>query len=455
MPSFIVTTLGCKVNQSESDGIAQQLKYAGWIPANGEKEPDLCIINTCTVTSKASLQSRQAVRQAIRANPGARILVTGCYAQTEPDEIKKIKGVHYLIGHAGKHQIPELTRLPDPPAIWRAGGGQVIAPSEKEPAWPVSIWKDISHEHDFNQTPVSVSGNKTRPFLKIQDGCDSYCTYCIVPYARGRSRSMLPENVFQNLEALKKAGYHEVVLTGVHLGSYGLDLRRPRTTSLTGLLNRIHESRIIDRVRLSSIDPHELNADIIKLVAASGGFCRHFHIPLQSGDDLILKRMHRPYRAALFRNLVEKIHKLIPDAAIGVDILIGFPGETDAAFKNTYSLIKELPVAYLHVFPFSPRKGTPAYKYSDQVPAAMIKTRCRQMRELGSVKKQEFYKKLSGKKVEVLLEGKRHAQTGLLKGLTPNYVPVLVKGEDSLKNTVVKVRIDKIDGSNAVFGTIC
>ena len=437
MPSFTVTTLGCKVNQSESEGIAQQLISSGWVLANGEKESDLCIINTCTVTRKASMQSRQAVRQAIRTNPGARIFVTGCYAQTEPDEIKKIKGVHYIIAHAGKHKIPEM----------------IISASEKKLAYPVSIWSDIGHEYNFEQIPVSVFGNRTRPLLKIQDGCDSFCTYCIVPYARGPSRSMPLENVLQNLKLLKETGYHEVVLTGVHLGSYGLDLPRPGT-SLTELLNRIHESKIIDRVRLSSIEPHEITEDIIKLVAESGSFCHHFHIPLQSGDALILKRMHRPYRASLFKNLVEKIHKLIPDAAIGVDILIGFPGETDDAFENTYSLIKELPVSYLHVFPFSPRKGTLADKYSDKIPATIIKTRCQKMRELGDVKKQKFYRKLTGKKVEVLLEGKRHAQTGLLKGITPNYVPVLVKGEDNLKNTIVNVRIEEVDSNNSVFGTL-
>ncbi len=434
-PRFRITTLGCKVNQYESDAIARKLKDSGGVQVSGENKADLCIINTCTVTQKAAMQSRQAVRQAIRYNPDARIIVTGCYAQTEPDAIKKIDGVHHIIGHGDKHKIPDM----------------VLSP-EKGPL-PSLVHRNIVSEGHFKQIPVTVSGNRTRPFLKIQDGCDTFCTYCIVPYARGRSRSMPLETVLENIRDLKQAGFHEVVLTGVHLGAYGLDLS-PQT-GLTALLDRIRESNAMDRVRLSSIEPHELTRDIIQLVANTEIFCDHFHIPLQSGDDRILERMHRPYTGSFFRDLIVKIKDQIPDAAIGVDTLIGFPGETERAFENTYSLIEKLPVTYLHVFPFSSRPGTPAAKYSQKVPSKIIKARCEKMRRLGNEKKHTFYKKFMGKTVEILIESKRDKATGLLKGITSNYIPVHVDGKDDLFNTLARVKIQKINQHNTVFGVLC
>jgi threonylcarbamoyladenosine tRNA methylthiotransferase MtaB len=441
MPIFNFTTLGCKVNQYESDAIAKSLKEAGWVSALKGKETNLFIINTCTVTQKASMQSRQAVRKAIRSNPNACIVVTGCYAEVEPDEIKKINGVHYIIGHADKHRIPEI----------------IIDGKEKDsPApefHPLTIRHDVTLEHKFQPTPViAASGNRTRPILKIQDGCDNFCTYCIVPYARGRSRSMPLENVLENIRQLSKSGFREVVLSGIHLGCYGLDLL-PKT-SFAELLKCIHEARIIKRIRLSSIEPDELSGDIIKIVADSDIFCHHFHIPLQSGDDLILKRMHRHYSRSFFRDMMIRIREMIPDAAIGVDVLIGFPGETEKAFENTYSLIKKLPATYLHVFPFSARKDTPANSYPNKVPSQVIKNRCLKMRELGRYKKKEFYKKLIGKKVELLIEGTRSKTTGHLKGITSNYVPVFISGKDNLKNCIVQARIDKLYGNGAVLGRI-
>ena len=432
--TFRITTLGCKVNQSESDIMAHQLKNSRWHPAPPKEKADLCIINTCTVTQKASMQSRQAVRQAIRSNPGARIIVTGCYAQTEPDEIGKIEGIHHIIGHADKSKIPDMVL------------------SEKQAPCPRLLWKNIFSEHNFDPAAAATSRTRTRPFLKIQDGCDSFCTYCIVPYARGRSRSMPIENVLENIKQFRRAGFHEVVLTGVHLGAYGLDLT-PKT-GLTALLHRIYASNPIHRVRLSSIEPHELTDELIHLMAKAEIFCHHFHLPLQSGDDLILKKMHRPYTRSLFKNQVVKINELLPDAAIGVDTLIGFPGETQKAFENTYSLINDLPVTYLHVFPFSARKGTPAASYPQQVDSKTIKARCKKMRRLGLEKKKAFYQRFTGKSVEILIEDKRDKFTGLLKGISTNYIPVYVAGEDNVKNTLVHARIDGVKTGNTVYGII-
>ena len=438
MPKFTITTLGCKVNQFESEALAQKLSDDGqWVILRDKEIADLCIINTCTVTQKASMQSRQAIRQAIRSHPKARIIATGCYAQTEPDEIKKIKGVHHVIGHFDKHKIPDI----------------ILA--GKENFLPSPVLKQKLHH--FNSMPSAGLGYRTRPFLKIQDGCNSFCTYCIVPYARGPSRSLPPEQVLDNINIIHQAGYHEVVLTGIHLGNYGVDLGK-RKVSLLDLLNRIRKSCTIDRVRLSSIEPCELTEDIINFVAQSGSrpgkICRHFHIPLQSGDDFILKRMHRPYSRSFFINLVENIHMLLPDSAIGVDTLIGFPGESDEAFENTYSLLEQLPVSYLHVFPFSARKGTTAYSYPDRIDSKVIKQRCRKLRTLGNLKRNVFYNKFKSKKLEILIEGRQSKTSGLLRGTTSNYIPVLVKGEDKLKNTITDVTIDEVNDNNQVFGTI-
>ena len=438
---FTITTLGCKVNQYESEVIAQYLIGAGWSAARSGENADLFLINTCAVTQKASMQSRQAIRKAIRSHPNACIVVTGCYAEVEPDEIKKINGVHYIIGHADKHKIPEII----------IDGKENESPTPE--FYPLTIRHDIKQEHKFQPTLVTgSSGNRTRPLLKIQDGCDNFCTYCIVPYARGRSRSMPLETVLANIKLLKMSGYREVVLSGIDLGRYGLDLVLP--TTLSDLLKQINFLQPIDRVRLSSIEPNEITEDIISIVADSDIFCHHFHIPLQSGDDHILKRMHRHYSRSFFRDMVIRIHEMIPDAAIGVDTLIGFPGETEKAFENTYSLIEKLPVTYLHVFPFSGRKGTPANSYPDKVPSQVIKDRCLKMREMGNNKKMEFYKKLIGKKVQLLIEGTRSRSTGHLKGITSNYVPVFVSGKDNLKNHIVQARIDKVYGNEAVFGRL-
>ena len=264
---------------------------------------------------------------------------------------------------------------------------------------------------------------------------------------------MALEKVMENIDQLKHAGYQEVVLSGIHLGCYGLDLR-PGKVGLIDLLESIDTFRPIDRVRLSSIEPLELTEDIIRLVAASEHICHHFHIPLQSGDDQILERMHRPYTSQKFRDIVSKIHELMPDAAIGVDTLIGFPGETETAFHNTYSLINDLPVSYLHVFPFSSRKGTPAAGYPDQVSKSIIKSRSRRMRTLGMKKKTVFFNKFLGKSLHIIVESKRDSASGHLKGVTSNYIPVIAAGPEELKNRMVKVILDRLNGHHSVFGTI-
>jgi threonylcarbamoyladenosine tRNA methylthiotransferase MtaB len=435
MPKFRINTLGCKVNQSESEAIAGQLTSTDWLPAGNGDAAEITIINTCTVTQKAAMQSRQAVRRAIRDNPNSRIVVTGCYAQIEPAVLEKISGVHYIIGNADKHRIGEIL------AAHRHSAG--------DPA--IAICNDIRLSDHLKPSHHLVSSSRSRPFLKIQDGCDAFCTYCIVPFARGPSRSLPVTDVLDSVKALSAAGYQEIVLSGIHLGRYGCDLIP--ASSLGELLDHIERADQIQRVRLSSIEPLELTDELIQRVALSTRFCRHFHIPLQSGDDRILQKMKRPYTTEEFRQRVTDIRKQIPDAAIGVDTLIGFPGETDEAFRNTYELIQELPVTYLHVFPFSARPGTPAARYPNPVAPDVIKARCEQMRRLGQAKRSEFFQNFIGKTLEILVESTRDAATGRLKGISSNYIPVLTDADEDQIHKLISVQLtDPID--DALMGTI-
>ena len=381
------------------------------------------------------MQSRQTIRSIIRANPDAEIIVTGCHAQTAPEEIKKIKGVHCITGHKDKFNIAEAVLLQE----------QKFKDLTQFNLLPFPESNQCTDNRFYSFSPA-VTGNMTRAYLKIQDGCNAFCTYCIVPYARGRSCSMPENDVMEHLENLREQGYTEAVITGIHAGMYGLDFKK--RSSLFRLLKKIDELKPIHRIRLSSIEPKELTDDIIELAAGTSTICDHFHIPLQSGDDEILKRMKRPYNTDFFRKLILKIHALMPYAAIGVDILQGFPGESEKAFKNTYDLINELPVSYLHVFPFSPRKGTPAFNYPDKVKPEILKYRCSVMRELGKEKKMQFIENNIGRKIESIIQNKRDRETGMLKAVTSNYLTVLVAGEDQLKRKIVEIILKRPESDN-------
>ncbi len=424
MKSFTVTTLGCKVNQYESEAISEQLVDKGWHPVDKGANADLCVINTCTVTGKAAMQSRQLARKIIRSHKQALVAVTGCYAQVAPEVFGLMPGVHWVVGNAFKHQIPQL------------------AESQDE-HWPVlTIVEDLSTSRLFQDLAITRFGNRTRPFVKIQDGCDAFCTYCIIPYARGRSRSLKPEIVTKRIKGLREAGYCEIVLCGIHIGQYGQDLTP--LTSLVKLVRALDIPQGPQRLRLSSIEPMELSQDLIRLMTNSERICPHLHIPLQSGDDGVLKAMNRPYSAQFFRDLIHHIIHMMPHAAIGVDVLIGFPGETERAFENTCRLIQGLPVAYLHVFPFSAQRGTVAESLPNRVSPETIKNRCHHMRAIGQTKRTQFYERHVGSTCEVLIEGTPDKATGYLRGFTKNYIPVLVKGSEGLFHQLVEVRLDSV-----------
>ncbi len=427
-----IITLGCKVNQSESEAVAACCRnHNGWGNHGHNGGGGLCIINTCAVTQKAEMQSRQAVRKAVRSHPDAAIVVTGCYAQRDPDAFAAIAGVDYVIGQADKHRIPEIIHTEKP--VCSAGDTAQCAPG------PEIRHTDISGYRHFDPMPAPAASARTRPFLKIQDGCDTFCSYCIVPYTRGRSRSLPPYQAVSAFRELLETGAPEIVLSGIHIGKYGTDLN-PQT-SLCNLLKTLDAIEGGHRIRLSSVEPTEFTDELLGVIRHSARICPHFHVPLQSGDPRVLKKMKRPYDPALFSERIEKIRSLFPAAAIGADVLIGFPGEDDAAFEQTRGLIERLPLTYLHVFPYSPRPGTPAARFSGAVPQAQIKERCRTMRALGIEKKRRFYQGMIGKTLDVVIEETRGQNNSLSKGLSENYIPVYAENASGLQGLRTRCRI--------------
>jgi threonylcarbamoyladenosine tRNA methylthiotransferase MtaB len=411
-----MATLGCKVNQYESAGIAEALVAYGFDIVPIDEHADYYIINTCTVTGRSDIESRRLIRRAARINPRAHIVVTGCYAKLAAETLKKMPGVALVTNH--KALIPASI------AAAKAQQPLHMGPAES------------LHDH-AELRPVRFRGH-TRAFLKIQDGCSSRCSYCIVPLARGPNRSVPEKDVIDRMAELRRAGFREIVLTGIHLGIYGTDLNP--ATDLTRMVKRIHEDRAVERLRLSSIEPLEITDELIELLQRSEMICRHLHIPLQSADDGILKRMGRPYDSTFFARLLERIWSKVPDLGVGVDVMVGFPGEDERAFLRSLQFIADLPVAYLHVFPYSERPGTAAAGLPGKVPDADKKIRTRDMRMLGANKRMHFAKRFIGSKLRVLVEGKPDPETGLWRGFSDNYIPVLLRdGNASLVNHIVDV----------------
>jgi threonylcarbamoyladenosine tRNA methylthiotransferase MtaB len=429
--TFKIITLGCKLNQYESAYLEESLASAGLSRVGNKEEADVTVVNTCTVTQRASYQSRQALRRAIRENPLGVTAAVGCYAQVYPAELAKIKGVDLIAGNGAKGKLRDL--LPN-------GNGD-----ER----PRIFTDDFDPNSEFEFLPIKRFGDRTRGFLKIQDGCESFCSYCVVPLARGPLRSLLPSKVIAMMHSLAASGHREVVLTGVNLGKYGCDLH-PRS-GLRELLRLIGKEDLPLRVRLSSIEPTEIDEALIETIASEPWLCPHFHIPLQSGDDEILAMMNRTYTARDFAGLVARIHEEMPLAAIGVDTMAGFPGEGHAAYQNTAALIRDLPISYLHVFPYSARKGTVAAEFPDRVPEQVIKERTAELRELGRRKRRAFYESCLGETFAVLVEDWQSEREGMVKGLSENYLRVAFHASRLTPNELIPVKIDGI-GEDKLFG---
>jgi threonylcarbamoyladenosine tRNA methylthiotransferase MtaB len=433
MVRIAVATLGCKVNQCESAGIAEAFAARGMTLVPFEEAADGYIINTCTVTGRTDYQSRQLIRRAIRQNPAAAILVTGCYAQRAPEEIARISGVRFIAGNAEKERIPDIL-------------------CETTAGVPRILVGDIRKEKGISRLGATVFPEHTRVFLKIQDGCDAFCGYCIVPHTRGASRSLPPEEVLERIASISRAGCREIVLTGIHLGAWGRDLQ-PRS-DLATLVRRIADGCAVERLRLSSIEPRELNGEIIALIGTSGTVCRHLHIPLQSGDDGILAAMLRNYDAAFFRDLVRKLYTTVPGIAIGIDVMAGFPGETEEAFENTLRMVEEMPIAYLHVFPYSRRPGTPAATMAGQVSDEGKKRRAERLRAVGAAKRQAFAERFINTPLQVLVEGRTDKNSGYPVGFSDNYIPVAVRGGGAAANRIVRVMPETFRGGRLIAEVI-
>jgi threonylcarbamoyladenosine tRNA methylthiotransferase MtaB len=423
MAKFSVLTFGCRCNQADSAAIREGLCRRSMTESENRLDADLIVVNTCTVTHRTDQQVRQAVRRLHRENPTARLVVTGCYAERDPGVLAAIPGVNLVLGNADKEHLAEIVDN-----YGQDSHGRIFhAP--------------LDAGCDYLLPPMSLTGGKTRPLIKLQDGCDARCSYCIVPRVRGQGRSARPADVLAEIRSLVDQGFQEIVLTGVHLGAFGLKTKGH--ARLIDLLRRIVEIPRLGRIRLSSIEPMHFDRAIIELAAASPIFARHFHIPLQSGSDRILRRMRRPYTAARFQELLRRIQDALPDVGLGTDVIVGFPGETDQDFSETCAIIQESPLSYLHVFPFSPREGTDAFSMPDRISSPVMKDRLRTLLEISRSKSLGFRRRFTGKVLPAITLA-REEELGAAIALTGNYIHARVPGLSVPPNRLVDIRIEDV-----------
>jgi threonylcarbamoyladenosine tRNA methylthiotransferase MtaB len=454
MPSFFIEQFGCRATQADGAAIERQLLDRGCTSAPSPAAADIVVLNTCTVTASADAQARDAIRKLHAANPSVRLIVTGCYAQRAPEELAALPGVDWVVGNSHKPQIPRLidglSRVASPaPAESRnnffpaAALHSDSAPFSFDSTVPFHSFVGAQHvapRHgniltgnifdltEFLSAPVlGGESNHTRPTLKIQDGCDSRCSYCVIPFVRGKSRSLPPDDVIQEIQCLTESGFREIVLSGINLGTYGRDLS-PRV-EFESLLRRILDETAVERLRISSIEPLDVTQDLVDLFARTDRIAQHFHMPLQSASDRILAAMHRWYRAEHYARRVELIHERLPHAAIGADVITGFPGETEDDHAATMAFIERLPFTYLHVFSFSKRPGTKAAALSNEVPGATIKRRARELRALSEAKSASFRQSQLGRTLRVLtLRPSESPDSGTTPTLSSNYLKLAVPG---------------------------
>lgn len=404
---FLIATFGCRTNQADSDALREALKSRSFQETDRAREADLIVVNSCTVTHRSDQQVRQMTRRLIRENPEAKVFVTGCYAQRNPAALSKIPGVAAVVGNSRKRELVEL-----------AAAEEAVPPTENELAR--LYLDDFKKTRSMELTPSIEIGGKTRPFVKIQDGCDAKCTYCIIPSVRGPSRSAPVQQILGHVQRLVRIGFREIVLTGIHIGTYGTYLQ-PRCP-LDELLKRILEVPGLGQVRISSIEPMALSERIIELAAEEPRIAPHFHICLQSGSDSVLKRMLRPYNASRFGSIVERVRNRLPHAAIGTDLIAGFPGETSAEHRETVRFVSQLPFTYLHVFPYSDRSGTIASEMNGKVRNRTIRSRAAELRAISEDKNRRFRESFMGQSLRFLTL--TEVRDGHRSGISGNYLKV-------------------------------
>lgn len=429
MKTAAFCTLGCKVNQYETEAMEELFSAAGYEIVPYSQIADVYVINTCSVTSMGDAKSRRMIRRARKLNPEAIIAVTGCYAQTAPEEVLAIEGVNLVVGNQEKSKITEKV--------------EALSNNIK-----VNDVLDIMHTHEFEHLNITHYDNRTRAFIKIQDGCSQFCSYCIIPYARGPVRSRAESEILDEIRTLTSHGFTEFILAGIHVASYGHDLP---SASLEQLINKVDKIDGVKRIRLSSIEPMTLNRDFVENIKNCTKLCPHFHISLQSGCDETLKRMNRKYTTAQYADIVDGLRTAFPDVAITTDIMTGFPGETDEEFENTAKFTSEIAFADAHVFQYSQRKGTPAARRKDQIRPEIKEERSKRIIDITQKSRNEFLKKFVGRNMEVLFE--QPVQGGYFEGKTSNYITVYVKTNENLHSKYKTVRLSETkDG--IIYGEI-
>jgi len=430
VPRVAFTTLGCKVNQFESEVMEGLFKQRGYEIVDFSQPADVYIINTCSVTHLGERKSRQLIRRAIRLNRNATVAVTGCYAQVSPDQVEAISGVSVIVGTKERHRIVDLV--------------EEAAQEQRQ----VNVVTDIMTAQEFEDIPLFDTPGRTRAFLKIQEGCTNFCTYCIIPYARGPLRSRPLASITGEARKLAEAGFKEIVLTGIHLGAYGRDTGGEVT--LVDAVKAVLVNQGILRLRLGSLESIEVSDELIEIMQHDSRLCPHLHLPLQAGDDRVLEAMNRQYTTEEYKQLVENIVLRIPDIAVSTDIIVGFPGETLEMFNNCLKFVESMAFARIHVFPYSRRKGTPAAEYPEQIAEDEKKRRVQAMQDLAEKKAEAFCTRFIGKEMPVLFES---CTNGIIDGLTGNYLRIYGTGEAAMVGTVRQVRLEK-SYKDGIWGTI-
>jgi threonylcarbamoyladenosine tRNA methylthiotransferase MtaB len=449
--TFYVQNFGCRASQADGAALERDLLCRGLSRAPSVQDAEVVVLNTCTVTAEADRDARAALRRVHRENPNCRILITGCYAQRAPEDFRGLPGVSWVVGNTHKHQIGEIVNItchPERSAKELGDRARVEGPLFPAEALASTCVGDIFAHTELMAAPVfdGLGYDKTRPNLKVQDGCDNRCSFCIIPFVRGQSRSLRRDDVLREIDALVAAGFREVVISGINLGRWGRDF--DPASRFEDLVRAILEHTGLERLRLSSIEPMDWTDELIELVAGSPRIANHAHVPLQSGSDRILRRMHRKYRPWHYQERIRRIRSAVPVAAIGADVMVGFPGETEADFEENRRFIAELPFTYLHVFTYSARPGTPAAAMPQQVASEVKRERNRVLRELAAEKKTAFMQSLVGQTLSTITLNV--LENGRTETLTENYQKLWLAGEHQ-SNRIVSARVDDF-GDEALLG---
>ena len=438
MSSYYVQNFGCRAAQADGAAIEQQLRERGLKAAPVADSAQVVVLNTCTVTASADKDVRAAIRRLQRENPGCKVLVTGCYAQRAPEEVASIAGVTWVVGNSHKNRVGEII----------CGTPELVSIAPQA----TQVWVgDIFAHTELMAAPVfEAAHERTRPNLKVQDGCNNRCSFCIIPSVRGRSRSLPLAAVLQQVHTLVAAGYRELVISGINLGQWGKDLGGfPQRRPFVALVQAILEQTDLEKLRISSVEPMDWTDELIELVAASPRIAKHAHVPMQSGSDRVLRLMHRRYRPWHYAAKLRRIREAMPTAAIGADVMVGFPGETDEDFEQTRCMIEELPFTYLHVFTYSSRPGTPSAAMPGQVSPALMKERNRILRELAAEKKRAFMASFVGRELPAITLGA--CKNGATEALTDNYLPLWLRGAHAanrwIRAQVTRVGDDALEAS--------